>query len=220
MAATKNQYICLVHLSRSAMSSRLWLLGLLWWAHSATAQIRTVGNFPLGVLQPDENASLAHAADYNRAAIEATVEAALRAGRLRPNLAAWAQVRQADWARGWHLSFSQPDTTALHSLRTHGYFRGAYGRKSYVLYLEPAAAFYVLTVVNCGWGSGELGVEGIRPLRPLEAPAELSKSDTKRYLALLFEELVCRNAMALSPEGPVYWKARLTLQPVSRKQCQ
>ena len=88
MAATKNQDICLVHLSRSAMSSRLWLLGLLWWAHSATAQIRTVGSFPLGVLQPDGNASLAHAADYNRTAIEATVEAALRAGRLRPNLAA------------------------------------------------------------------------------------------------------------------------------------
>ena len=52
------------------------------------------------------------------------------------------------------------------------------------------------------------------------AAAELSKSDTKRYSALLFEELVCRNAWALSPEGPVYWKARLTLQPVSRKQCQ
>lgn len=201
------------------MRAPLWLLGFLWWAHNATAQIRVVGSFPVGVRQPEYNTSLRQAVAYNRAAIEATVEAALHAGRLRPNLAAWSQLRLADWATGWHLSQATPDTAEVHSLRTQGYYHGAFGHKSYVIYLEQATAFYVLTVLNCGWGSGELGIEGIRPFPPSNARPVLSKSETKRYRALLFEELVCRNALALPPEGPVYWKTWGTLGPVSRKPC-
>ena len=202
------------------MCIRLWLFCLLLWAHSAPAQIRVVGSLPLRVLQPDGAASLKQAVAYNRTVIEATVEAALRAGRLRNNLAVWEQIRTSDWENGWRLSFAKQDTTALHSLRTQGYYRGAFGWKSYVIYLDKAAAFYVITVLNCNFGSGELGIEGIRPVLPPTGPLVLSKSETQSYLALLFEELVCHNALALSPKGQVYWKARLTMQDVSLKKCQ
>ncbi|MBD2722308.1 hypothetical protein [Hymenobacter armeniacus] len=203
-----------------AVRIRWWLFGLLLCAQGAVAQVRVVGSWPLRVLQPDASASLKEAIAYNINIIEGTVEAALRAGRLQSNLAAWQQLSKADWERGWSLSFSKQDTTALHSLRTLGYFRGAFGRKSYVLYLEQASAFYVVTVFNCGWGGGELGVESIRPVQSSGGPPVLSKSETKHYLALLFDELVCQNALALSPKGPVYWRARLNLQNVSLKKCQ
>ena len=198
----------------------LLLLGLLCYAQSAAAQIRIVGSLPLRVLQPQELASDKQARAYNQAAIEATLEAAFRAGRLCMNLPGWQQLEREIHAKGWSLSFSPPDTTALHSLRTQGYFRGPFDRKTYVLYLEPAAAFYVVSVVNIYLGSGELGIEQIRPAHRSDTPLVLSKSKTKRYLDSLFEELVCRNALALSPKGQVYWKARWTMRNVSLKQCQ
>ncbi|MFD2720511.1 hypothetical protein ACFST9_17455 [Hymenobacter monticola] len=201
------------------MRTCLWLFAFLLSTLGVAAQVRVVGSFLLGVRQPHENASLKQAVAYNRHVIEATIEAAIQAGRLPSNLAVWGPLRKAAWEKGWHLSLAQWDSTALHSLRTQGYYRGPFGHKSYVLYLKRAAAFYTLTLVNCGFGGCELGIESIWPLdSPDKAPA-LLKSETKRYLALLFEELACRNAMALSPKGQVYWKARLTMQDVSLKKC-
>jgi hypothetical protein len=77
----------------------LELFILLLWAHRVNAQIRVAGSFPLRVLQPAESASMKHAAAYNRTVIEATAEAAHRAGRLRNNLAAWEQLRRSDWEK-------------------------------------------------------------------------------------------------------------------------
>lgn len=186
------------------MRFRLLLLCLGWWAQAATAQIHTVGRFPLRVVQPERTASLKKARAYNQAAIEATVEAAIRNGRLRTNAASWEQLLQQVRAKGWSLSFSTPDTSALYSLRTAGYFRGAFDRKTYVLYLESAAAFYVVSVVNCGFRGGELGIEQIRPAHNSDTPVVLSKRETKNYLAQLYEELFCNKALALSPKGEVY----------------
>ena len=183
----------------------LLLSGLWWWAQAAAAQASPVlGLIRLGMAHPNRSASLKQAVAHSRTTFEGALETAWRQGRLRPNIAAWGPLLRQIHANSWSLTFSQPDTTAVHSLRTRGYFIGPWDRKTYVVYVERAAAFYVLSVMNVYPRSASLAVERIQPAHNADASPVLSQSETKRYMGYLYEELVCHRALALSAKGKVY----------------
>jgi hypothetical protein len=187
------------------MRSCLLLLGLCWWSQAAAAQASPVlGSIRLQMAHPYQGPLLKKAVAHTQATFEGALETAWQQGRLRTNVAAWGPLLRQVHANSWSLSFSKPDTTAVHSLRTRGYFMGPWDRKTYVVYVDRAAAFYVLSVMNIYPRSASFAVERIRPAHNADVPPVLSKSEIKRYMAHLYEELVCNQALALTPEGKVY----------------